>query len=67
MKAYRWSRVIAPLIFNRGTRWTCVVNFTSGPLYLREGIPVAVNIEGCLSFGAGVDGFRREKNPLPLL
>jgi hypothetical protein len=33
MKAYGWSRGIAPLILNLGTRWRCVVNFTPRSLY----------------------------------
>jgi hypothetical protein len=36
MKAYRWSRGIAPLNLNSGTRWRCVANFFSRPVYAKN-------------------------------
>jgi len=42
MKAYRGSRVIAPLIFNLGERWMWVV-FVPRPLQSREITPKALN------------------------
>jgi hypothetical protein len=33
MKTYWGSGGIAPSIFDLGTRWRCVVNFTPQPLY----------------------------------
>jgi hypothetical protein len=40
VKAYRGSRVIAPLILNLGNKWKSVVNFTPWSLYPRERTPV---------------------------
>jgi hypothetical protein len=46
MKAYRGSRVIAPLILNLDARWSWVVNFTPRQLYPppRERTTVSINI-----------------------
>lgn len=33
IKAYRGSRITAPLILNLGSRWSWIVNFTPCPLY----------------------------------
>jgi hypothetical protein len=42
MKAYRWSRIIAQLIINLGTRWRRMVNFTPRPLYPWDITAIAV-------------------------
>jgi hypothetical protein len=39
MKAYWWSGSIAPRILDLGTRWRCVVSFTSRPLYTQGKSP----------------------------
>lgn len=36
MKAYRWSRSVAPLILSLGTTCRWIVDFTSRPLYTRQ-------------------------------
>jgi len=41
VEAYRGSRGIAPLIFNLGTSWRWVTNFTPWSLYLRESTAIS--------------------------
>jgi hypothetical protein len=44
MKAYKGSRVTAPLILNLGTTWSWVANFTPWPLSPQESIPVPIDV-----------------------
>ena len=38
-ESYRGNRGIAPLILNLGTKWRCMLNFTTLLLYFQEGTP----------------------------
>jgi hypothetical protein len=46
MKAYRWSRGIAPLILSLCTTWNRVVNFTPRLLDFQEITPLPIEWEG---------------------
>jgi len=63
LRAYGWSRSIAPLICNLGARWRQVVNVTPRLLYFRERNMVAI-LRGAESKPEPVWGFRGWKNLL---
>jgi hypothetical protein len=65
-KAYRGSRVIAPIILNLATPWRRAVNFTLGRLQPREGTTLPDEYEAeCPTPEAGQDVLENSLLPLP--
>jgi len=66
VKAYRWSRSMAPFLFKLVTRWECVVNCMNRPLYPWGRAP-ARNEQGA---GSAADSVctccTRERSPVPV-
>jgi hypothetical protein len=68
MKAYRGSRVTAPIILNIGTEWRRVVSFTPQPIHPRERIQVPNVYEAEAGRAPEpVSTFVEGENPLPIL
>jgi len=61
VKPYRWSRSVALLIFNLGTRWKCVANFT--PQLISSGKnPSTHSVGSWVGPRRGLEGLGEEKN-----
>jgi hypothetical protein len=63
MSVYMGSRITAPFILNLNTRWRCVINFTSRPLYLERKPIVTVEIGCWVGLRDGLDVSERRKIP----
>ena len=65
-KAYRGSRVTAPLILNLAIPWRRAVNFTLGRLQPPEGTTLPDEYEAEWAPRSRAERFREESNLLPL-